>query len=219
MEEEKKKNGEYVGVDDKYIPEDEKYVSDSVVGKEKTEKKLATGYIICLAVFFVLFFGIIMFVMFKIIGTSNKMIGNAENMIYQSQVEIEQQKNEINEKQKETEQMIKDAEERQNAAENEVKDLMIDNQNKSKIDSHNRTLADLYTGSQSGFNVKSALNKVIEINQRDDVKITVNYNETGTQDASQIVSLSSNFEDTKNYLIVYDYNSDGYIITMNISNI
>ena len=92
-------------------------------------------------------------------------------------------------------------------------------QNKSKIDSHNRTLADLYTGNQSGFNVKSALNKVIEINQRNDVKITVNYNEIETQDASQIGSLSSNFEDSKNYLIVYDYNSDGYIITMNISNI
>ena len=50
-----KKNGEYVGVDEKFIPENEKYVDESLLGdKEKaknTAKKFAKGYLI----FFVIF--------------------------------------------------------------------------------------------------------------------------------------------------------------------
>ena len=50
-----KKNGEYVGVDEKFIPENEKYVDESLLGdKEKSKKiakKFAKGYLI----FFVIF--------------------------------------------------------------------------------------------------------------------------------------------------------------------
>ena len=33
-----KKNSEYVGVDEKFIPEDEKYVKDSVLGNREESK-------------------------------------------------------------------------------------------------------------------------------------------------------------------------------------
>ncbi len=61
-----KKNGEYVGVDEKFIPEGEKYVDDSVVGdKEKTKKfaiGIAKGYIIFFILFAILAFGMPIFI-------------------------------------------------------------------------------------------------------------------------------------------------------------
>ena len=47
-----KKNSEYVGVDEKFIPEDEKYVKDSVLGnREESKNKIKKGLIIGLGVY------------------------------------------------------------------------------------------------------------------------------------------------------------------------
>ena len=44
-----KKNSEYVGVDEKFIPEDEKYVKDSVLGnREESKNKIKKGLIVVL---------------------------------------------------------------------------------------------------------------------------------------------------------------------------
>lgn len=57
-----RKNGEYVGVDERFIPEDEKYVDESLLGdKEKSKKiakKFAKGYMIFFVIFMI--FGISM---------------------------------------------------------------------------------------------------------------------------------------------------------------
>ncbi len=47
-----KKNSEYVGVDEKFIPEDEKYVKDSVLGnREESKNKIKKGLKIGLGVY------------------------------------------------------------------------------------------------------------------------------------------------------------------------
>ena len=62
-----KKNGEFVGVDEKFIPENEKYVDESLLGDKekakKTAKKFAKGYLIFFAIFviFAMSMPIIMF--------------------------------------------------------------------------------------------------------------------------------------------------------------
>ena len=71
-----KKNGEYVGVNEKFIPEEEKYVDESILGNNaetqekikgyakkglKTVKKIGIGYLCFLGVMFVLIIGIIIF--------------------------------------------------------------------------------------------------------------------------------------------------------------
>ena len=60
-----KKNTDYIGVEDKYIPEEEKYVDDSVLGdKEKTRKtikKFGIGYLCFFLMFFALIIGFIIF--------------------------------------------------------------------------------------------------------------------------------------------------------------
>lgn len=52
-----KKNGEFVGVDEKFIPENEKYVDESLLGDKekakKTAKKFAKGYLIFFVIFMV----------------------------------------------------------------------------------------------------------------------------------------------------------------------
>ncbi|MBE6139367.1 MAG: hypothetical protein E7174_02550 [Firmicutes bacterium] len=62
------KNGQYVGVDEKYIPEEEKYVDGSLLGKDTIEKakpyakkglKIVKGAFIGYTIFFVIFFAIV----------------------------------------------------------------------------------------------------------------------------------------------------------------
>lgn len=74
-----KKNGEYVGVDEKFIPEDEKYVDESLLGNreestrkiKKTAKSIAIGYILFVIFILVMFIGIAIF-MFSTFNKTRK---------------------------------------------------------------------------------------------------------------------------------------------------
>lgn len=83
-----KKNAHYVGVDEKYIPEDEKYVKEIIaddlktdlkesyqnMDKEKAKKniklvaKVWIGYFIGVGIFAILIFGFVIFFIIKIIS-------------------------------------------------------------------------------------------------------------------------------------------------------
>lgn len=75
-----KKNGEYVGVDEKFIPEDEKYVDESLLGnKEKTKKtvkSIAIGYIFFVIFLLAISIGIIIFIISTFNKTKDNMIEN-----------------------------------------------------------------------------------------------------------------------------------------------
>lgn len=207
-----KKNGEYVGVDEKYIPEDERYVSDSNNKTEKTVMKIGLGMAIVWVVMGILIFGTVIFIMFKGFGIFNNIFNMANNQISNTA-------NTINDKQSQIDNQISNIDNRIANAENEMNNQIEQQQLQSKINQHNRTLQNLYTGTKNGFQIKNALNKVISINQTSDKKIIVVYNETNTQDSSEIGTLSKEFDDFTDYLVTYDYDSEGYISTMNISNI
>lgn len=59
-----KKNSEFVGVDEKFIPESEKYVEDTALGNEEEKKKALNGYRRMIYVFMAIpiIFGIVMIV-------------------------------------------------------------------------------------------------------------------------------------------------------------
>ena len=75
-----KKNAEYVGVDDEFIPEDEKYVDESLLGNKeesqrkikKTAKTIAIGYIIFAVIMFALVIGITVFIVLSFGKTSKE---------------------------------------------------------------------------------------------------------------------------------------------------
>lgn len=102
MEEEKKKNGEYVGVDEKYIPEDEKYVDESLLGnKEESKRKIkkvakgvGIGYIIYVSL--ILIIGLVIFItVFRFMGGIFK---QAQSQIEKQNIDIEQQRQEAEDK-------------------------------------------------------------------------------------------------------------------------
>ena len=77
-----KKNGEYVGVDEKFIPEDEKYVDESLIGdkeevKRKTKKAVKTFAIVHVFLFFLVFALCIGMIVFGLISF-NKMRNDSE---------------------------------------------------------------------------------------------------------------------------------------------
>lgn len=87
-----KKNGEYVGVDEKFIPEDEKYVDESLLGNKeetkKTIKKVAKGfgigYLVFIVIFLVIFIGMFIFAgsfIFNKIGKTGEETGEVGSYI------------------------------------------------------------------------------------------------------------------------------------------
>lgn len=62
-----KKNGNYVGIDEKFIPEDEKYVDASLEMSNKERKKVAKTIINGQMIFMVAIF-IVVIVMFAVIA-------------------------------------------------------------------------------------------------------------------------------------------------------
>lgn len=82
-----KKNGEFVGVDEKFIPEDEKYVDESLLGDREQTKKTITkvakgfgiGYVVFIVIFLVIFVGMFIFAgsfIFKVGKTVDEQIDN-----------------------------------------------------------------------------------------------------------------------------------------------
>ena len=55
-----KKNSEYIGVDEKFVPEDEMYVDDSVLEKKEKSQKTSKNILIGIICFFGIFFLIVL---------------------------------------------------------------------------------------------------------------------------------------------------------------
>lgn len=96
-----KKNGQYVGVDEKYIPDDEKYVDESVIGastneiannvkeylsddknKEKTKKIIkgvGIGYLAVVLFIFIIAIVVFVFIFMNFIKINNRINENQSN--------------------------------------------------------------------------------------------------------------------------------------------
>ena len=88
-----KKNSEYVGVDEKFIPEEEKYVDDSILGdkeeaKEKVKnyveksrknaKKIIIGYLCFAAIIGIMIFASMFSVFSKVSKMQDKILNSTE---------------------------------------------------------------------------------------------------------------------------------------------
>lgn len=86
------KDGQYVGIQDEYVPENDGYVDNNINRKLKSEKnlkyakKFGIGYLIFFILMFVFVFGMAIFIFVKVIGTSGRM--NSEYKNQQAQREI-----------------------------------------------------------------------------------------------------------------------------------
>lgn len=213
-----KKNGQYVGVDEKYIPEEEKYVDESIIGstdeikdvikdgvnktkeyisnkenQEKIKKAGKKGLKIAkgIGIGYLVFIviGIVLFLVIFIVAFSMIFkIGN--NMNQTMDDTINENSNEINE-------VYSDFD----------KELF------------NNGL-EMYSGTEYGTSVKSLLDNIVTSNKTEkDHIITVVYNDTTTSDTDEIVALKSSFEDFDTYEVLLDYDINGFINKVTIETI
>lgn len=104
-----KKNSEFVGVDEKFIPENEKYVDESLLGNKeesrtkikKFTKKFVIGYIIFIVLIFaaIIGFGISM---------NSMVISNFKDLTFNQYQQYEQQKEEIMKKSEDNKKAFED---------------------------------------------------------------------------------------------------------------
>lgn len=200
-----KKNGEFVGVDEKFIPEEEKYVDESILGnKAETEekikgyvkkggkiaKKIGIGYLCFLGVVFAFIIGI-MILMFTTFNNARKTQDDIISSIKGGQGEIYSSVQQQNDQ-------------RQNEAEKQ---------------SFNNEF-ELYSGTSSRLFVTTLLDNVVTNNKKNTDKIiTVIYNETITADPNEIVELKQSFEQGKDYEVMLDYNANGFVNKVTIKDI
>lgn len=222
-----KKNGEFVGVDEKFIPESEKYVEDPIIGNDeirsgynkvksyvtneenqekfkkagkkalKIGKGIGIGYLCFLGVIFALVIGIIIF-SFTTLNNIRKTQNDMMSSIQQKQDEITSP---VQQKQDEITSPVQQQQ-------TEVEKQAFNNK------------FELYSGISSKLFVTTLLDNVVTNNKKNSDKIiTVIYNETTTTDPNEIVELKPSFEQGKDYEVMLDYGTNGLVNKVIIKDI
>ena len=212
-----KKNGQYVGVDEKYIPEDEKYVDNNlnseikndmhniyqgakgyVSDKDNQEKmknvgrkglKIAKGIGIgYLALVGVIIITVIVFFI----------------LIFSQVFKMNKQDDEVRNK--------------ANDIINQGVNTINNGYNKMNVDDFNFNL-ETYSGTQYGSSISRLLDNVItKIKKNADHSILVIYGTTTTSKTDEITTLKKQFDRTSQYEVSLDYDSNGYINKITIAN-
>lgn len=212
-----RKNGEYVGVDEKYIPDDEKYVNDSlndeikgfvtdgvkaarnyVSDKDNQEKIKKTGkkglkILKHLSIGYLVFVGIIivLFISIFVIAFSSffRMSKTGVNNIDDS-----------------------------NSVINNIKDQINDNSSTLYDTTSFNSSLEVYKGSKLGISVLTLLeNVVLKIESYSERSLIVIFNNRVYDNVEDIRSLMNEVDSTIKYDISFDYDSSGYITKVNIS--
>lgn len=192
-----KKNSEYIGVDEKFVPENEKFVDESLLGNrdetKRTIKKVAKGfgigYLVFIGIFLVIFIGMFIFAgsfIFNVGKTVDEQIDNLGS---------------------------------QTDAVGGFIGKIQGQFNQQEVDSFNWNF-EMYSGTSSRLSVTTLLDKVVTNNKKNsDTIITVIYNETTTTDPNEIVELKPSFEQGKKYEVILDYNTNGLVNKVTIKDI
>lgn len=70
---------------------------------------------------------------------------------------------------------------------------------------------EIYSGTKMGGQVVALCDKIITSNKTEDRKITVKYNETETQDETEIKNIKKSISTFDNYDVTFEYDADGFI--------
>lgn len=213
-----KKNGEYVGVDEKFIPENEKYVDESLLGNKEESKKtikkvakgIGIGYLVYIGFILAFVIGMMIFV-FTMFNNTRK-----------TQVEM------MDSFQQKQDEMMNSVQQQQNidgitSSFQQNKDEMINSvqqqQNEFEKTSFNSNF-ELYSGTKTKLLVTTILDKVVTNNKTNSDKIIrVIYNTTNTIEPNEIVELKKSFKQGKEYEVMLDYDTNGFVNKVTIMDI
>lgn len=209
-----KKNSEYIGVDEKFIPKNEKYVNDSILGSEEKSKKkikkwikIGIGIFVTLVLVAIIFLVVVVGFIFNHSKNMNQQIfgifGNTLEQINNGDTE-----DKMNE--------IKDA---KNSIGSMIDDF-TNNQSTNTDKTAFNAILEIYSGTKNGLNVGSLLDRVVTINKTDkDHIITVIYNETTTTSEDEIVNIKHSLDKLTEYEVSLDYDANGFVNKVTIKNI
>lgn len=183
-----KKNNQYVGVDEKYIPEEDKYVDETKSstdglndkineGIDKAKpyakkglniaKKIGIGYLVYVGIVFlmvIIIFITIIVTFFKMSKRSDDIINSSQNNITEIEKEVYNDKFEF------------------------------------------------YSGTISKYMVSSLIDTVVTNNKKDtDHLIVVIFNDISTIDTDKIIDIKKSLDDNKDYEVELDYSNSGYV--------
>ena len=214
-----KKNGEYVGVDDKYIPENEKYVDDSLLGDKqinqenvkKIAKKIGMGYLIFIGLIIAVPIGLIIFFGIRFNNTFNKSKNMFNEVLDKTTSQIEKSQSTINKAEE-------DFQEKVNKHKEQV-DKQKEQANKIEADSFNKNF-EPYSGTIYKLFLNTLLDNVVTNNKKNSDKlIAVVYNNTTTSNPDEIINLKQSFEEGKKYESILDYDSNGLVNKVTIKDL
>ena len=203
-----KKNSKYVGVDDKFIPEDEKYVDDSLLGNKEETKKIigktvkvaGIGYLVYTVIFLILFVSVFI-IIFRFMGNTSK---QAEDTFNQAGNFLNQIGNQMGN-------LINQS----NNDDSEFEQKKIENEKAS----FNRSF-EMYSGTQRKEIVIFMLNEVEKNNQKNSAQIIkVIYNDINATDSNNILEIKKKLNEDKEYEVLFNYDTNGYINQVTIKDI
>lgn len=211
------KNGQYVGVDEKYIPEDEKYVDNNLnneikndvhnmyqgakeyVSDKNNQEKMKNAGKKSLKIAKGLGIGYLVFTCIVIVMVITVFI-----FAFSQFFKISRQSDEI--KNKATDII------------NQGINNIDEGHSKIEVDEFNFDL-EAYSGTQYGSSVSRLLDNVItKIKKNADHSITVTFGTTTTSKTDEIITIKKQFDKTLQYEVSLDYDSNGYINKVTIEN-
>ena len=207
-----KKNGEYVGVDDKYIPEDEKYVDDSLLGDKqinqenvkKVAKKIGIGYLIFIGLIIAVPIGLMIFFGIRFNNYFNKSKNMFNEVLDKTTSQTEKSQSMINKAEEDFQEKLNKQKEQAN---------------KIEADSFNKNF-ESYSGTTYKLFLTTLLDNVATNNKKNSDKlITVVYNTTTTSNPDEIIDLKQSFEEGKKYESILDYDSNGLVNKVTIKDL
>lgn len=213
-----------IGVNE--LTSDEEIKANEAITNNFNEDKTSTGVIVLIIILILCLLAIVFFVTPLIIGKSifkksSSIINNSEkvsNLISQTAQNI-QDKQDIQDK---YEELKKEASKSKEKTEKEITEIGKEIESESKkydIMSFNNQF-EMYSGTKYGSQIRYLLDNVVTNNKVNKEKIvTVIYKEKSTTDENEIVNIKHGFDKYTEYEVSLDYNQDGYIYKVTITDI
>lgn len=203
-----KKNSEYVGVDEKFVPENERYVNDSILGSREETKNISKKWLKIGSVSWVI--GILVFILIFIVAAV--LIFNISKMMNLQITEQIQNK-------EDTADQMNDMQDAMNSMGSMMDDFM-NNQSSSINKTYFNSTLEMYSGTKYGSNVGNLLDKVVTSNKTNkDHIITVIYKEITTTSEDEIVNIKHSLDKFTEYEVSLDYDTNGYINKVTVKDI
>lgn len=199
-----KKNGEFAGIDEKYIPEGEKYVDESLLGDKDQTKKTVTKVAKGVGIGYLCFIGIILLLVIGGFIFCFTMFSKSMNIVDEAKGQIGSVVEDMN---------------RNDGIISNGKNQILSEANKQKAESFNSDF-ERHIGTKQKMAIETLLDKVVTNNKKEkEHVITVKYNETVSNKTEDIVKLKHSLEAGKKYEVLLDYDETGYVNQVTIIDI